>query len=354
MYHDSRMGLLLSADRKHLRVNCDICGEKLRASSLQSHLETQHDVYRSFVLNQELTDVAPLTFCASLHTATGKYACPVPGCVGAANTGYNLRRHFLMRHPTHTIIIPAEGSLPHPRCHLCGMQTPAESLNRGHTRTELCWDLCARKRQHAAARDSQLALATQFYAYSEELEQVAVFKYLGRLLACEDNDTQAMRGNLAKARKCWAWVSRVLRAENATPRVCRVFYKATVMSVLLFGSETWSLAPGTLKRLDGFHHRAVWRMAGMRPSHDGEGNWTYPKNSRALKKAGLYTIEHYIGVRRQTISDYIVHRPIFEHCRNGVRQRGSSPRMFWWDQPMHLVEEAPDGASDLDSNAGKE
>jgi hypothetical protein len=51
VYHDSRMGLLSSADRKCLRVNCNICGEKLRASSLQSHLETQHDVYHSFVLN---------------------------------------------------------------------------------------------------------------------------------------------------------------------------------------------------------------------------------------------------------------------------------------------------------------
>jgi hypothetical protein len=66
-------------------------------------------------------------------------------------------------------------------------------------------------------RDSQLALATQFYAYGKELERVAVFKYLGRLLACDDNDTQAMQGNLAKARKCWAWVSCVLRAENAAP-----------------------------------------------------------------------------------------------------------------------------------------
>ena len=57
---------------------------------------------------------------------------------------------------------------------------------------------------------------------------------------------------------------------------------------------------------------------------------------------------------RQTISDYIVNRPIFEHCRSGVRQHGSSPRMFWWDQPMHLDEEAPDGAPNSDSNAGKE
>ena len=210
------------------------------------------------------------------------------------------------------------------------------------------------KRQHAAAEDAQQALATQFYVRGKELERVAVFKYLGRLLACDNNDTQAMRGNLAKARKCWAQVSHVLRAENAPLCICGVFYKATVMSVLLFGSETWSFAPGTLKRLDGFHHRAAWQMAGMQPTHDGKGIWTNPKNSRALKKVELYTIEHYIGVRRQTISDYIVNRLIFEHCRSRVRQRGSSPRMFWWDQPMHLDEEAPDGAPDSDSNAGKE
>ena len=47
-------------------------------------------------------------------------------------------------------------------------------------------------------------------------------------------------------------------------------------------------------------------MAGMQPTHNGEGNWTYPENYRALKKVGLYMIEHYIGVRWQTISDYIV------------------------------------------------
>jgi hypothetical protein len=57
---------------------------------------------------------------------------------------------------------------------------------------ELCRNLCAQKRQHAAARDSQLALDTPFTVYSKELEQVSVFKYLGRLLACNNNDTQTM------------------------------------------------------------------------------------------------------------------------------------------------------------------
>ncbi len=36
---------------KHHRVECDICGASLAAGSLRSHLETQHDTYRLFVLN---------------------------------------------------------------------------------------------------------------------------------------------------------------------------------------------------------------------------------------------------------------------------------------------------------------
>jgi hypothetical protein len=118
VYHDSRLGLLSSTDRKHLCVDCDICGERLQASSLQSHLETQHDIYPLFVLNWELTEVMPTTFRAQLHTASGEYNCPVPGCIGTANTGYNLWHHFVMRHPTHTVIIPKEGLLPLSRCHL--------------------------------------------------------------------------------------------------------------------------------------------------------------------------------------------------------------------------------------------
>ncbi len=79
-----------------------------------------------------------------------------------------------------------------------------------------------------------------------------MFKYLGWFLAYDDNDTQAMQGNLKKARKSWGLVSRILRAENVSPKVCGVFYKAIVQAVLLFGSETWKLSPLSLKRLEGF------------------------------------------------------------------------------------------------------
>jgi hypothetical protein len=79
--------------------------------------------------------------------------------------------------------------------------------------------------------------------YGDKLERVEVFKYLGRLLAYDDSNTQAMRGNLKKVRKSWDRVSRILRAENTSAKVCGVFYIAIVQAVQLFGSETWKLSP---------------------------------------------------------------------------------------------------------------
>ncbi len=80
---------------------------------------------------------------------------------------------------------------------------------------------------------SQRALKHMFSANGEELERVEVFKYLGWLISHDDADNQAMRSNLRRACGCWAWVSRVLRAENVTPKMCGMFYKATVQAVLL-------------------------------------------------------------------------------------------------------------------------
>jgi hypothetical protein len=55
-----------------------------------------------------------------------------------------------------------------------------------------------------------------------------------------------------------------------------------------------------------------------------------------LTKAGLETIAHYMDVRRQTVVNFIVNRPIWELCAGAVRKRGSPVQPFWWDQPMDL------------------
>jgi len=156
-------------------------------------------------------------------------------------------------------------------------------------------------------------------------------------MAYDDNDAQAINSQLKKAQKSWTRISRVLRAENASPRVCGMFYKATVQAVLLFGSETWNITPTMMKRLDGFHMRAAWRMARVnKPRANPDGSWTYPQSALTLEEVALHPIAQYVEVRRQTIAKFIVNQPIFDFCTEGRRKRGSSPRQFWWEQPMDL------------------
>ena len=84
------------------------------------------------------------------------------------------------------------------------MQTNPLVLDAGtHHATPSCHRMAERRVQREAAVVAAKSLDVSFTAYGEELQRVEVFKYLGRLMAQDDNDMQAVRSNLRKARKCW-------------------------------------------------------------------------------------------------------------------------------------------------------
>ena len=95
--------------------------------------------------------------------------------------------------------------------------------------------------------DSVLSIQQRFPIYGDELKNVRVFQYLGWLLLYDNNDIQAVRGNLKKALGFWARILGVLQAENASPGVCVMFYMVTVQAVLRFASETGNLTLTTMK-----------------------------------------------------------------------------------------------------------
>ena len=143
----------------------------------------------------------------------------------------------------------------------------------------------ARRHQRDMAVRSALALRQQFMVHGDVLERVEVFRYLGRLLSQDDDDIQAVRSQLCKARGTWARVGQVLRRENAPPRVSAKFYKAIVQSVLLYGSETWVLSPAVLARLEGFHIHAAYRMAKEHVPRQGPNQqWVYPSSEAVLEE----------------------------------------------------------------------
>jgi hypothetical protein len=98
-----------------------------------------------------------------------------------------------------------------------------------------------------------------------------------------------------------------------------------------------------MARLEGFHIRAVWRMAKTHKPWQGPQNeWVYPRSEDVLQECGMKTIAEYVQIRRQMIAVYVATRPILQDCRQGEQQRGAVPHRWWWEQPMDLdVPDAP-------------
>jgi hypothetical protein len=44
----------------------------------------------------------------------------------------------------------------------------------------------------------------------------------------------------------------------------------------------------------------------------------------------MHTIEHYIDVRRETITKYVADRSIHAECQGTDQRRGLVPRWRWW------------------------
>ncbi len=78
------------------------------------------------------------------------------------------------------------------------------------------------------------------------------------MMAQDDDDIQAIRAQLQKARSTWAWVRQVLRSKNASPFVAAQFYQAIIQAILLYGSKTWVISRTALAWLEGFHICAAY------------------------------------------------------------------------------------------------
>ncbi len=104
----------------------------------------------------------------------------------------------------------------------------------------------------------------EFTVCGDMLERVKVFKYLGRWLSITDDDAHTIHIQLAKACRVWARVSTKLQGENTLLRVCRMVYRASMQSIMLYGIKSWEICLALLVWLKGFHIRAVWQIA---PEH---------------------------------------------------------------------------------------
>lgn len=318
-------------ERQRRRVVCPECSKSLAASSLSTHLLSQHGIASRS--QQAPADRRSAEYRVSFPKTLRRLACPVEGCGGSAVTHEGLRRHFMHRHVTDTIVILQEGTTPLPRCELCDMFVGPYAIGRSHQNTAHCRRGAAAKRRRHALEDVRASDEVIFSVSGSPLDRVGVFKYLGRMLSDTDNDWPAVYKNLSKARKRWGMVSRILRRDGLRPKAAGMFYKAVVQAVLLYGAETWAVSPAMLKALEGFHHRVARQLTGKVGRYlPREDRWYYPPIEEALEEAGLFPIKVYIDRRQNTLVDHVATRPLLGLCLDCDKLDGSSRAQLWWEQ----------------------
>jgi hypothetical protein len=152
----------------------------------------------------------------------------------------------------------------------------------------------------------------EFTVNGEPIKIVEEFEYLGRIVMKDDRDGPAVMRNLARVRAKWASMRRFLVRDAADPKTMATFYRTVVLSVLLYGSESWVLTGNLMRQLRSFHRRCCQGLTGEFIRQDEEGEWICPKSEVVLKKAGVLMIEEYIQRRRDTIMKYAEMRNIWE------------------------------------------
>ena len=83
--------------------------------------------------------------------------------------------------------------------------------------------------------------------YSETLDPVADFMYLGHTDAYNNSDWVDLYQNLWKSRRHWEMVEKVVSNTGSMVWAWGILYKAVVQSVLLYGSESWVVQGAMIK-----------------------------------------------------------------------------------------------------------
>jgi hypothetical protein len=114
-----------------------------------------------------------------------------------------------------------------------------------------------------------------------------------------------------------------------------MFYKATIQTVLLYGSKTWVVTDEIRQLLTSFHHGIARKLTGRYPRPIGDGEeWEHPSIQETLRIAGLFPMEEYLRRRRSYLELHAQTLPILQECQTALLMERPSRRVYWWNQTL--------------------
>ena len=162
---------------------------------------------------------------------------------------------------------------------------------------------------------------------NEQVEQVQNFQYLGTWFSSDGRLGGEIRARIAKAKQTFQKMERVLKSTSIKIRIRLRILKSYVWSVLLYGSETWTITQQQKKQLEATEMWFYRRMLKI--------PWTaHMTNQEVLEKVGCQReLVKLITRRRLQFLGHIIRKDGLEYLMlsgkiEGRRSRGRPRKMF--------------------------
>ena len=163
----------------------------------------------------------------------------------------------------------------------------------------------------------------------KDLEQVEQFKYLGQQITEDGRSVNEIRTRIGTAKTCFTSMSSILTTKHISFELRLRLTKCYVYSVLLYGSETWTLNRNLEKKIEAFE---MWIFRRM-----GKISWTEKKTNKEvcamlniqptlLKTIQSRKLKYFGHIKRH----HTICKEILEGKIEGKRARGRQ-RRTWLD-----------------------
>ena len=94
----------------------------------------------------------------------------------------------------------------------------------------------------------------------QKLEEVCSFKYLGATLSRDGSCTAEIRIRIGTATSAMARLDRIWRSNSINFTTKYRLYKSLVVSILLYGCETWILLAESEKKIHAFKNKCLRKL----------------------------------------------------------------------------------------------
>lgn len=103
----------------------------------------------------------------------------------------------------------------------------------------------------------------EIYMNGQKLDEVTAFKYLGSILSKDGSSKKEINTRIGTSTAAMARLNRIWRRKNISFATKFKLYRSLVVSIFLYGCETWTLLAESERKIQAFENKCLRRLLGI-------------------------------------------------------------------------------------------